>query len=388
VRHVHVVRPTVTVEFLRELDDRIGQAHTHRDVAGVRNACGGPSLAQDHVRQAVDLHHAAGPPAAADPIRWGILSTGNVARKFVADLRRLPDAAMMAVGSRTRAAAERFASEFAIPRAYGGWAELAADPEVDVVYVATPISAHYAATLTCIEAGKAVLTEKPFALDLRQARTMIDTARDARVFLMEAMWTRLFPATLEAVRRVEEGAIGDVVAVHADFGIAGDFAPTHRLRARELGGGALLDLGVYPLTLAHLFLGPPSTVLAHAAMSPEGIDTNTGVVMGYPSGAVAVLGCSILGDQPRTASVTGTAGRLEVHRSFLCPTGFSLYRDGAAPEHVRMPYNGWGYHFEALEVHRCIRAGRIESDLIPHEDTLAVMATLEAARDRVGTRHV
>jgi predicted dehydrogenase len=324
---------------------------------------------------------------ADDPIRWGILSTGHVARKFVADLRLLSDADVVAVGSRTQEAAERFAAEFAIPHAHGSWEGLVTDPQVDVVYVAGPISTHHAATLTCVEAGKGVLTEKPFALDLAQARAMAGAARAAGVFLMEAMWTRLFPVTREAVRLVAAGAVGDIVAVHADFGIAGHFGPGHRLRAPALGGGSLLDLGVYPVTWAHLFLGPPSTVIAHARLSPEGIDTSTSMILGYPKGAIAALGCSILGDSPRTASVTGTEARLEIPRSFLRPAEFTLHRIGHAPERVQLPYEGWGYHFEAAEVHRCLRAGRTESPLAPLADTLAVMATLDAVRHRIGVHY-
>jgi predicted dehydrogenase len=319
-------------------------------------------------------------------IRWGILSTGTIARHFTQDLKRMPDADVVAVGSRSREAADRFAAEFAIPRAYGTWRELADDPEVDVVYVATPHSGHHAATLTCIEGGKAVLTEKPFALDSAQSEEMVEAARTAGVFLMEAMWMRFFPSIHTIAGLVADGAIGEVTAVHADFGLTGEYPPTHRLRARELGGGALLDLGVYPVTFAQLFLGPPDEIQARAKLSPEGVDENTGMLFGYASGAMAALTCSLVGDSPRRAVVTGTRGRVEVHRDFFRPVAYTVWR-GDQPEHVDAPVDGWGYHYEAAEVHRCLAAGRPESDVVPLAETLTVMATLDAVRERIGVSY-
>ena len=192
-----------------------------------------------------------------DRIRWGILATGAIATQFVSDLRLLPDAEVVAVGSRTTTAAEAFAARHGIPRAYGSWQELAADPDLDVIYVATPHSAHFEATMTCLAAGRATLTEKPFTLDLATAQCLVSTARDAGVFLMEAMWTRCFPAIRQLNKLIADGAIGEVTNVQAAFGLAGPFPATSRLVDPTLGGGALLDLGVYPVTIAHLFLGAP-----------------------------------------------------------------------------------------------------------------------------------
>jgi predicted dehydrogenase len=323
-----------------------------------------------------------------DRVRWGILSTGAIARAFVADLRLVPDAEVVAVGSRSQDTADRFAAQHAIPRAYGSWRALAEDPGVDVVYVATPHVAHHAATLTCLRAGKATLTEKPFAIDLAQARELVEAARSAGVFLMEAMWTRCFPVIHTVAGLLADGAIGTVVDVHADFGVAGRFGPTHRLRARELGGGALLDLGVYPVTLAHLVLGAPDEVTAWARLTPEGVDENTGMLFGYRSGALAALTCSITGDTGRRAVITGTGGRIELDRDFFRPTGYTLHRGyREPPQRVEAPVEGQGYHFEAAEVHRCLREGLTESPVVPLAETLAVMATLDAVRDRIGVRY-
>ena len=319
-------------------------------------------------------------------IRWGILSTGTIARHFTQDLKLMPDADVVAVGSRSQEAADRFATELAVPRAYGSWQALADDPDVDVVYVATPHSGHHAATMTCLRAGRAVLVEKPFALDSTQAEEMVEAARTAGLFLMEAMWMRFFPAVHAIAGLVADGAIGEVTAVHADFGLSGDYPPTHRLRARELGGGALLDLGVYPVTFAHLFLGPPDSIQAHARLSSEGVDENTGLLFGYASGAMAALTCSLVGDSPRRAVVTGTHGRIEVPRNFFRPTGYTLIR-GEDAEQVEVPVDGWGYHYEAAEVHRCLAAGRTESDVVPLADSLTIMATLDAVRERIGVTY-
>jgi predicted dehydrogenase len=203
---------------------------------------------------------------------------------------------------------------------------------------------------------------------------------------MEAMWTRCIPATHRIAGMLADGVIGEVTAVHADFGIAGPFDEGHRLRAKALGGGALLDLGVYPITFAHLFLGSPASVEAWARLSPAGIDENTGVLLGYESGAMAALTCSIVGDTARRAVVTGTEGRIEVPRSFFRPVGFTLWR-GEEAEQIDVPFDGLGYHFEAAEVHRCLREGLVESPVIPHAETLAVMRTMDAVRAKIGVSY-
>jgi predicted dehydrogenase len=320
-------------------------------------------------------------------IRWGILATGTIARAFAEDLRLLPDAEVVAVGSRTPEAARAFADRYAIPRAYGSWQALADDPDVDAVYVATPHSAHYAASLLCLRAGKATLTEKPFTLHVPDAEALVATARSRGVFLMEAMWTRCLPGIARARQLVADGAIGEVIAVHADFGAAGPFPPEHRMRDRRLGGGALFDLGVYPVTLAHLFLGEPAEIQAWARLDPQGADENTGMLFGYASGALAAITCSLLGDTARRAVITGTTGRIELPRDFFRPTELMLVRGDDRVERIDASFAGLGYHFEAAEVQRCLRAGLVESPLMPHEDTLAVMRTLDAVRERIGLRY-
>ncbi|NYI06487.1 Gfo/Idh/MocA family protein [Allostreptomyces psammosilenae] len=326
--------------------------------------------------------------ATTRPVRWGVLATGGIAAAFAADLAALPDAEVVAVGSRSAEAARAFAERFGIPRAHGSWAELAADPEVDVVYVATPHSAHHRATALCLEAGKAVLCEKPFTINTGEAASLVELARERGVFLMEAMWTYCNPAVLRMIELVRDGAIGEVRAVQADFGLAGPFAADHRLRDPQQGGGALLDLGVYPVSFAHLLLGEPTSVQAWARLTPEGVDETTGMLLGYPDGAMAVLACSINADMPALATVSGTGGRIELPHGFFHPDGFVLHRAGREPERIEVPQGpGNGYAHEAVEVMRCLRAGERESPLVPLEGSLAVMRTLDAVRERIGVRY-
>ncbi|HEV7961634.1 MAG TPA: Gfo/Idh/MocA family oxidoreductase [Actinoplanes sp.] len=316
-------------------------------------------------------------------IRWGILGTGGIAAAFAGDLPRVAGAELAAVGSRSLSSAEKFAREHGFARAHGSWAELAADPDVDVVYVATPHAFHLPAALACLAGGKAVLCEKPMTLDLPSAARLVQEARTHGLFLMEAMWMRCNPAIRKMVDLIADGAIGDVTAVHADFGLQGPFDAGHRLRDPALGGGALLDLGVYPINLAHLVLGAPATVTSWAHLTPEGVDDNTGVLLGYDSGAMAALTCGLVGATRNAASITGTRGRIDLPPVFFAPQSFTLHRADTA-EVFEFPFEGRGYQFEAEEVQRCLRSGAPESPLMPHETTLEVMALMDTVRNEVG----
>ncbi|MGW6396229.1 Gfo/Idh/MocA family protein [Streptomyces sp. NPDC055103] len=322
-----------------------------------------------------------------DTVRWGILATGGIAERFTADLLTLDGAEVVAVASRTEASAKAFADRFGIPRAYGEWAGLFADESVDVVYVATPHHAHRAAAGLALEAGKAVLCEKALTLNAPEAEELVALSRDRGLFLMEAMWMYCNPLILRLARLVRDGAIGEVRTVQADFGLQGPFAPGHRLLDPAVGGGALLDLGVYPVSFAQLLLGEPDTVQAHALISPEGVDLNTAMLLGWDSGASALLSCSLVADTPLTASVTGTLGRIDVPRGFFFPERFTLHREGHEPEEFVNGDDPHSMRHEAAEVMRCLRAGATESPLVPLDGSLAVMRTLDAVRERVGVRY-
>jgi predicted dehydrogenase len=284
--------------------------------------------------------------------------------------------------------ARRFADRYGIARAHGTWQDLADDPDIDVVYVATPHSAHHAAASLCLEAGKAVLCEKALTINLAQAEDLVTFARRRELFLMEAMWMYVNPTVLRMLELIKDGAIGEVCSVQADFGISVPFDPAHRLHDPGQGGGALLDLGVYPVSFAQLVLGAPDEVSARAQLNPLGVDQNTGILLGYDSGAVATLSCSLVSGTAQYAAVNGTLGRIEIARDFFHPEGFVLHRTGHEPEEVRLPHDpGNGYGYEALEVTRCLRAGRTESTLVPLDGSLSVMATLDTVRDRIGVRY-
>jgi predicted dehydrogenase len=327
---------------------------------------------------------------AEQKVRWGILATGGIAAAFTADLVDLPDAEVVAVASRSEASAKAFAERFGIERAYGEWGALAEDADIDVVYVATPHAAHRAAAGLCLTAGRNVLCEKAFTLNTREAEELVGLARDHGRFLMEAMWMYCNPLVRRLKALVDDGAIGEVRTVQADFGLAGPFPPAHRLRDPAQGGGALLDLGVYPVSFAQLLLGEPADVTAKAVLSEEGVDLQTGALLSWDSGALASLHCSLTGGTATIASVTGSLGRIDIPNGFFHPDRFVLHRDGRDPEEFAAdpadgPRNSLKH--EAREVMRALRAGETESPLVPLAGTLAVMRTLDAVRDRIGVRY-
>lgn len=327
---------------------------------------------------------------AEQSVRWGILATGGIAAAFAADLVDLPDAEITAVASRSPESARAFAERFGIERAYGDWESLARDEDVDVVYVATPHAAHRAAAGLCLRAGRNVLCEKAFTVNSREAEELVALAKEHDRFLMEAMWTYCNPLVRRLTALVRDGAIGEVRTVQADFGLEGPFPPAHRLRDPALGGGALLDLGVYPVSFAHLLLGEPDGMSARAVLSEEGVDLQTGALLSWESGALALVHCSIVGGTGNGASITGSHGRIDIPDGFFHPERFVLHRDGRDPEEFAMdPADGprSTLRHEAREVMRALRAGEKESPLVPLTGTLAVMRTLDTLREQIGVRY-
>jgi predicted dehydrogenase len=321
------------------------------------------------------------------PVRWGILGPGRVAGVFASDMRAIPGAELVAVASRTESNARAFAAQHHIPRAHGSWARLADDPDVDVVYVATPHAVHHAAVALLLDAGKAVLCEKPMTLDAGQATDLASRARNGGLFLMEAMWTRCLPAIRRMTEMIAAGAIGEPRLLTADFGIQVAPDPRSRLWIPELGGGALLDVGVYLASLARLILGPPTTVAASATLTTEGVDATTTFTLGHAGGAQAALACSMVSDSPRTAVISGTEGRIVVPRRFYAATNFELWRGEFMVERVHAPSIGHGLAHEVAEVMRCREAGLKESPLMPLTETVGVLRTLDEVRALIGVRY-
>jgi predicted dehydrogenase len=321
-------------------------------------------------------------------IHWGLLGTGGIARLVAADLQLLPDAELAAVGSRSQARADAFGDDFGVPRRHASYEALVADDAVDVVHVATPHSEHLAHATMALEAGNAVLCEKPLALNAHEADQLIATARRDDQFLMEAMWTRFLPV-MQDVRRLvhEKQALGTVHLLEANIGVVHDFDPEHRLYNPALGGGALLDLGVYPMAFAFDLFGPPDDVSSSAVVGETGVDEQCAVIFQYNDGPQAVWHASVRADAGRTCVLAGTEGRLHGERSWWKGAPFTLTDpDGATTTYAR-PFEGNGYQFEAAHVMRCLREGRRESPVMPLDESRALLATADALRAEWGVQY-
>jgi predicted dehydrogenase len=343
-----------------------------------------------------------------DTVRWGILGTGRIAAQFADALRLVGGARLEAVASRRVEVARAFAAAHGAPRVHAGLGELAGDPAVDLVYVATPAALHRANALALLEAGKPVLVEKPFATSVAEGREVVTLARARGLFCMEAMWMRFTPAAREIERLVRGGALGEIRLLEASLGWPHAPRPGERVFDAERGGGALLDLGVYAVSLAHWLLGRPSGVVAAAVLEGD-VDEQVGAVLTFPGGAQALLAASLRGLLANEASVTGTAGRLRIHEPFLRPEVLTLTpapagrqspgrgRLSALTRHpllrpvralrtrlgrrqLRRPVLGEGYAHEAIEAMRALRAGERESPIMPLDETLSVLETLDAVR--------
>lgn len=323
----------------------------------------------------------------SNTIRWGILGTGKIARKFADGLKVLPDARLMAAGSRTAAAAERFGAEFCIPHCHASYEALVADPEVDVIYVATPHSCHKENTLMALAAGKPVLCEKPFTINAHEAEQVIAFAREKKVFLMEAMWTRCFPLMAKLRALLAAKVIGETRMLTADFGFWAEYHEEERLFNREFGGGALLDVGVYPISLASMILGSPAKIASLAHLGRTGVDEEGAILLSHAQGQLAVLSMAIRLETPHEAIILGTKGRIKIHSPWWRPTAMTLTREGVADEVMEFPPAGNGYEFEAIEAMNCLRAGKLESQVMPLDETLAVMKTMDAIRTQWGLKY-
>ncbi|MBN1439830.1 MAG: Gfo/Idh/MocA family oxidoreductase [Anaerolineales bacterium] len=323
-----------------------------------------------------------------DAIRWGILGTGGIARKFADGLALLPDARLAAVGSRTRGSAEAFGKQWRIPHRHGSYAALMADPDVEVIYIATPHTLHRENALGCLSAGKAVLCEKPFTINARQAEEVIAQARSRKLFLMEAMWTRFFPVVAKVRSLLAEGAIGEVRQVQADFGAQPKFDPKSRLFDPALGGGALLDLGVYPVSLASMVFGEaPRRITSAARLGSTGVDEHAAAILEYSGGRMAVVSCAMTFVSPQEAHILGTNGRIRIRRPWWFPAAVTLSRTGKDDEEITMPYLGNGYAHEAAEVMECLRGGKMESTVMPLDETLRIMHALDSIRAPWGLKY-
>ncbi len=317
------------------------------------------------------------------PIRWGFLGAGGIAASMAADLGQ-GNNRLYAVAARDADRSAAFATRFGARQSYGDYRTLVEDPDVDIVYVATTHPFHREQALMAIEAGKHVLIEKPLALTAAHAREVLTAARDKGVFAMEAVWMRTNPLILKARDLVTRGVIGDVVAVHADFSIEVAFDPTHRLYDLSNGGGALLDLGIYPLHFAWLFLGHPDVQQVLGTLSPTGSDTTAAVQWGYTSGATAQLRCATTAWTPGRATIAGTKGSISVEPWFLAPERLVVT---TSEGESRIEGGDTAYGPQIEEVERCLRKGLLESPLAPHADSIAILDLIDRARADLGVRY-
>jgi predicted dehydrogenase len=321
---------------------------------------------------------------AGDPVRWGILGTGGIARAFAEDLRLTDSGVAVAVGSRSRGPADRFADELGIERRHASYEALAADPDVDVVYVATPHPMHHDNAVLALRSGKHVLVEKPFTMNAAEARSIIRVARENGLFAMEAMWTRFLPHTAVIRDWLAQGLLGDIVTVSADHGQWFAEDPGFRLFAPELGGGALLDLGVYPVSFASMVLGAPSRIASLSDPAFTGVDAQTSMLFGYPGGAQAVLTCTLRAKSPTRAAIVGTDATTEVDGAFYAPAAVTLTPRNGEPIRVESVHEGRGLRHQADEVARRLAAGETESPLMPLDETVTIMETMDAVLAQAG----
>ena len=319
--------------------------------------------------------------------RWGILGCGSIAKSFAVGLQALPDAELMAVGSRSQEKANAFGEHFGATHCHGGYAALAEDPDVDVVYIATPHPMHAADSLLCLAAGKAVLSEKPFTVNAQEAEQVIASAREKKLFLMEGMWSRFFPLMARLRRMLKELEIGDPRLVQADFGFRAGIHPEGRLFNPDLGGGALLDVGVYCISLASMLFGSPNAVTGLAHIGETGVDEQSTITLRYDGGRLAVLSTAIRTNTSHEVMLWGTTGRIKIHSPWWKPTAMTVWREGQDPEEITIPMEGNGFHYEAAEVMSCLRDGRLESEILPLDETLEIMRTMDTLRAQWGLKY-
>lgn len=326
-------------------------------------------------------------PIDAPAIRWGVLAPGGIAHHWAAALHAKTASRVAAVGSRSLERAQAFAAEFGAERAHGSYEALVGDPEIDAVYVASPHSAHHDHALLALEAGKPVLVEKAFTRNAGEAAAVIETARARGLLVVEAMWTRFLPH-LDVVRRcLEEGLLGEVVAVEADHGQLLHPDGPERMTQPALAGGALLDLGIYPIAFAHLALGGFTAVQATGTLIDTGVDAGETIAVTGPQGAIGTLSSTMLAKTPCAASISGTEARVEIDGWFYQPnTVHLLDPDDRELDRFESPSREHGLAYESAEFARLLTAGRTESDLLPLDETLRMMQVLDEVRAQLGVR--
>ena len=323
-------------------------------------------------------------------VRWGILACGKIAKKFAADLKLVGDGELVAVASRDIERAKQFAAEYPAKYIFGSYQELVNCDEVDAIYVASPHSHHHEHTMLCLNHGKAVLCEKAFAINQHQAKEMIDLARSKKIFLMEALWTRFLPHYLKVREMISEGKLGELKGVLANFGFKPPEPVSPRLFEPALGGGSLLDIGIYPVFLVQSILGVPNSITAKMDPAPTGVDEQCSMVFHYKNGMTASLFSTLASNLETDADIFGTKGRIRLTNRFYEPSATIQYYPDIITSRTIIPVEkepGWGYQHEIRHVNECLQKGLTESPVWTLDDTLNLMKTLDAVRAIMGLRY-
>ncbi|TDX11297.1 Gfo/Idh/MocA family protein [Flavobacterium sp. S87F.05.LMB.W.Kidney.N] len=316
-------------------------------------------------------------------IKWGIVGLGNIASQFASDLLLIDDAELTAVASRDISKAELFAEKFGALRMYNSYDLLFEDSEVEIIYIATPHNSHAELSIKALEKGKHVICEKPMSLSYNDAERMIEASTKNNRFFMEAFWTRFIPSIQEILQKVDNGIIGDVNYIKADFAFHGSETENKRLFDKELGGGALFDIGVYPLFLSYILLGNPKEIIAKAIKHKNDIDLQTSMLLQYES-AQSVLHASIVSESDMKASISGSKGRIELNSPWFVADGYSLFINDEKEAAFTLPTLGKGYSHEIIECHNCIRNNQIESKLWSHQNSLDLSRIVEEIKNQIG----
>jgi predicted dehydrogenase len=320
-------------------------------------------------------------------INWGILGPGKIANRLASSFGKNPAAKLYAVASRDIEKAKTFAQQYNIPNCYDSYEKLIDDPNVDVIYIATPHTFHYEQTLLCLNKKKAVLCEKPLTINYRCAEEMVATARKNNTFLMEAMWTRFFPATHKVLEIIKSGKLGDVKYLRADFGFKGPYDPNGRLFNIKLGGGAMLDVGVYPLFLSLLVFGKPDSITSMAHLNTTGADELINALLYYKSGSIASVLSAVVTDTPKTAEIFGTLGRLTMQSPWHKASALTITLNDGSEEQISLPYDGTGFEFQIQEVTQCLLNNKVESDLMPLDFSLMMTSVSDEIRKQCGIKY-
>jgi predicted dehydrogenase len=324
--------------------------------------------------------------SSSEEFNWGILGPGGIARAFAKDLGFIQGHTIAAVGSRSLENAQKFSDNFG-GTAYGSYEELVADPTVDAIYVATPHPAHHDNVILALNAGKPVLCEKPFAVNAQESQAMVDAASRNSVALMEAMWARFLPHYAKVREIVDSGVLGPILSIHADHGQRLADQGIARLIDPELAGGALLDLGIYPVSFAHMILGNPLHITSSAIMTDKGVDAQTSMIFTYDNGAQAVLTTTMIEQTPCRAVVAGLNGWLEIDRTFYNPAAMRVVlNDGTVTEYANT-YTGHGLREQAETFKQLVRSGKFESEILTWTDTVDIMKTLDTVREQIGLKY-